>query len=99
MPGLARIPKKLADSYELTFLAKGEKGFYKHILGITHINSDELKELALLDQSEAFFAMARSTGNDNYFTIGTILRRAAHRLYRVYNKGGQNSRFLRMIKH
>jgi len=98
MPVRKLLSRDLCDNYELKLLAKGDEGFYKYVLGSAfNTKADyEHPDVVLLDAAESFFAIFRQTGNDNYFTIGRIMRRAAHRLHRTLGKQADN-RFLRII--
>ncbi len=98
MPVEKLLPRDLCDTYELKLLAKGDDGFYKYILG-SAFNSrvdHEHPDVTLLSVSESFFSLFRQTGNDNYFTIGRIMRRAAHRLHRTLGHP-TDDRFLHIV--
>lgn len=79
-----RVTKRIRDEYEMLLNDIGEVKFFKHIFstGILARKHFDYPEIVMLDQAEAFFVMFRTTGNYNYFTIGRLLRRAAHKLYR-----------------
>ena len=99
----ARLPRKVCDNYELNFLSRGEKGFYRYILGSVFLTPREEgvhPGVELLQRAEAFFSLHRSSEEENetYFLIGKILRRAAHRLHRALDINQQDPRFLRIIK-
>lgn len=100
----ARISEKIKEEYERLLCSKGDYYLYRHILGTGILNRQnvEYPEIFFLNQAEAFFALYRQTGNERFFVIGKVLRRAAHRLYRTYrrlNEGyPQNARFLNLIK-
>jgi hypothetical protein len=83
-----RVTIRIRDEYEKLLKDVGEIKFFKHILGTGNIarRHFDYPEIMMLDQSEAFFALFRTTGNNNYFTIGRLLRRAAHKLYRDSKK-------------
>jgi len=99
-----RVPKRALEDYERCLKSKGEQGLYNSVVGqgfndrVTIANP----ELILLNRSEAFFSLYRSSGNEDYFTIGRILRKAAHRLYRQFRRMDEerpvNGRFLYIIK-
>lgn len=98
MPVEKLLPRDLCDTYELKLLAKGDEGFYKYVLG-SAFNSKmdhERPDVKLLSVSDSFFSLYRRTGNENYFTIGRIMRRAAHRLHRVLGKQ-TDDRFLHIV--
>src|SRR5690606_42116037 len=81
----------------------GAEYFFKHILrpGVLARKHLEYPEEMMLDQSEAFFALFRTTGNRNYFVIGRILRRAAPCIYRESKRKNKNyknnKRFLDIV--
>lgn len=97
------INKKVATLYEDTLKKLGERKFFERVVGdcILERASVDFPEINMLDRSEGFFTLARRTGNQNYFIIGKILRRAAHRLYRDGKKRDSsypvNKRFLAII--
>jgi hypothetical protein len=96
-----RIPRKVRDDYELNFLSRGEKGFYRYVLGSAFIGPREEgvhPGVKLLQRAETFFSLYRTSENENYFIIGKILRRAAHRLHRALDVNQQDPRFLRIVK-
>jgi hypothetical protein len=99
-----RVTKRIRDEYETLLRDVGEARFFNHVLknGVLARRHFEYPENMMLDQSEAFFALFRTSGNQNYFTIGRILRRAAHRLYRDSRKRNpeypENARFLFSVK-
>jgi len=59
-------------------------------------------EIEILNLSESFFSLFRSTGNEDFFVIGRALRRAANKLYRQFlriNKEKEvNLRFLNVVR-
>lgn len=99
-----RLAKKLKQEYENLLISKGEEYFYKYAVGSGFMDRSnyERSEILMLDRAEAFFILFRQTGNDNYFTIGRILRKAAHRLYRNRIQSMEepevNARFLYLVK-
>lgn len=98
-----RVTKRIREEYETLLKDVGEARFYSHVFvtGVQARRHFEYPENMMLDQSEAFFALFRTTGNRNYFTIGRILRRAAHRLYRDGKKRNSeyhNKRFLDIVR-
>lgn len=98
-----RLAEKLKTEYENLLISKGEEYFYRYAVGsgfMDRVNYSNT-EILMLDKSEAFFTLFRQTGHENYFTIGKILRRAAHRLYRNRVKLGEserNGKFLNRVK-
>ena len=99
-----RVTKRIRDDYEVLLKDAGEARFFNHafLTGISARKHFEYPENMMLDQSEAFFALFRTSGNQNYFMIGKILRRAAHKIYRDGKKKSLdypvNKRFLDSIK-
>jgi len=100
------IKKPTADKYLKLLSVKGERGLYKHIIGSGIILSVNVKnpDIELLDISEGFFRLYRRAGDENkeaYFTIGKVLRRAAHTLYRQFlhinQEKATNTRFLNVV--
>lgn len=101
---MVNIPNKLKKEYEDILKRKGENYLYRQLLGSSYLDKDKYEnlEILLLDRSDGFFSLFRQTGNDNFFVIGKILRRVAHKLYYFCLKNGEkvcsNSRFLIRIK-
>ena len=100
---LMRVTKRIREEYETLLKDVGAEKFFKHILrtGVLARKHLEYPEEMMLDQSEAFFALFRTTGNRNYFVIGRILRRAAHCIYRESKRKNKNyknnKRFLDIV--
>lgn len=98
-----RLAEKLKSDYENLLIRKGEEYFYRYAVGSGFMDRVDYQypEMLMLEKAEAFFSLFRQSGNENYFTIGRILRRAAHRLYRNRIRSGElefNSRFLNIVK-
>lgn len=99
-----RVTKRIRDEYESLLRDAGEAKFFSHVFmsGISARRHFDHPENMMLDQSEAFFSLFRTTGNQNYFTIGKLLRRAAHKLYRDSKRKVPNyplnKRFLDSVK-
>ncbi len=98
-----KLKKEISDRYLEILKNKGEDGLYRHIIGTGVMRSVRVPnpEVEILDMSDSFFSLFRSTGIDDYFIIGKILRRAAHKLYRQFlriNKEKPRSgRFLNVV--
>lgn len=97
------IPRSIREEYEKLLIDVGEDRFFKHILstGILAGSHFDCPEIIMLDQAESFFSLFRTTGNTNYFTIGRLLRRISHKLYRENHKKNSqpmNKRFLNSVK-
>jgi hypothetical protein len=98
-----RIVQKIKNEYEKLLISKGEEYFYKYAIGCGFMDrsKNDQSEILMLDKADAFFVLFRQTGNNNYFIIGKVLRRAAHRLYRDRlrsNIDAVNVRFLNIVK-
>lgn len=99
-----KVTKRIREEYEKLLSDVGEARFYSHVFGtgILARRHFDYPENMMLDQSEAFFALFRTTGNYNYFVIGRVLRRAAHKLYRDSRRKNQNypanKRFLDVVR-
>lgn len=99
-----RLDEKIKQEYEKILITRGEDYFYKYSIGFGFMEriKNQKSDILMLDKSEAFFALYRQTGNYNFFIIGRILRKAAHRLYRdrvkSMDKPEFNNRFLYLVK-
>lgn len=99
-----RVTKRIRDEYETLLKDAGEAKFFSHVFksGVSARRHFDHHENMMLDQAEAFFALFRTTGNRNYFTIGKLLRRAAHKLYRDSKKKvpnyPANKKFLDIVR-
>ena len=99
-----KVTKRVREEYETYLKDVGEDRFFIHLFenGISARKHYEYPEVTMLEQSEAFFSLFRTTGDSNYFVIGKILRRCAHRLYRDGKRRNPkypvNKRFLDLIK-
>lgn len=84
------LSNKIKEKYLKHLEIRGEYGLYKCTVGNALNNWAYLKQsynpdIELLNISDGFFALSRSTGDKNYFIIGRALRKAAHKLYRILN--------------
>ena len=99
-----RIAEDVAENFVKRLQTKGEEALYRYSIaqGIIRSAQQDNSEVEVLNLAEAFFLLYRRTGEDNYFVIGRILRRAAHTLYRHFmrNKIGKapNKRFLSVVR-
>lgn len=99
-----RITKKTREEYQAILNSCGELKLYRYIIGNGIVNKAlyDHPEVIILDQADGFFALYRSSGQQDYFTIGKILRRAAHKLYREFCKIDdeypKNRRFLSIVR-
>lgn len=100
---MSNLTIKAAGSYVQILKEKQELGFYKHIIaaGIKRTITSDNADVEVLDLSEQFFILNRKSPNEDYFIIGKILRKAAHTLYRNFNKidknRPRNDKFLQLV--
>lgn len=69
----------------IEILAKnGEEGLYNFLKKNSFLRLSEQPALEneFIETSEDFFSLYRTTGNENYFILGKILRRVGHAVYR-----------------
>jgi hypothetical protein len=98
------VTKRIQEQYSAMLIQVGENSFLNHVFqeGVLAKNFYEHPEITMLEQSESFFALFRTTGDAKYFTIGKLLRRAAHKLYRNGKRKNpnypSNKKFLDVIK-
>jgi hypothetical protein len=98
-----KLKRDVSERYVVLLNNKGEDGLYRHVVGTGVMRSVKVPnpDLEILDMSEAFFTLFRRNGDEAYFIIGKVLRRAAHALYRQFlriNKEKQKSeRFLNVV--
>ena len=93
----------IVSLYEATFSMNADK-LRRYILadGIARKSAGQLTpDIMYLDWSEGFFSLYRTTGNGNYFEIGKLVRKCAHRLHRAFIGMDEahplSTRFLREI--
>lgn len=90
------------------FLTNGESKLYNNLLSqsvkqiILLINEGRktYPDKTLLAMSNKFLNQYRASGDDSYLKISKILRRAAHKIYRVLLKKklvGKNNDFLNLV--
>lgn len=95
-----RLTKPIRDEYVKLLESKGQGEFLKFVLKAS-FDAQISPHAILLEQSDQFFSLFRSSGLDKYFTIGILLRRAAHFIYRKYlkkyPKGPKDKRFLQAL--
>ena len=100
---MSNLTTKAAQSYVQILKDKDIEGFFKHIIaaGIKRTLTTDNADVEVLELSEQFFLLNRRTPNEDYFTIGKILRKAAHTLYRNFGKTDvnrpKNSKFLQLV--
>lgn len=83
----------------------GEEGLYNYLCRAADriIMVEEFPEADLIELSDKFFSLYRSVGEENFFILGKVLRRAAHSIYRKSfkfypNKKINSKKFLNLIK-
>ena len=94
-------PDNLVEMYANILAVNGEDGAFRKFIGLGVKRSVQVQnpEVEMLDLSESFFTLYRRTGEEKYFKLGRILRRAAHRLYREFLRDKRsNGRFLNLVK-
>ena len=101
---IKKIPKEICNDYVAMLKEYGEDGLYHRtvVAGFLRLVDIEHPDIEILDYSEAFFSLYRRTGEDVYFSIGKVLRRAAHSIYRELLKQNKDKqpnfkRFLNVI--
>jgi len=96
------------ENYVNIYITYGKDMLFKRAIGNGILISSQVAypEIILLDHSEEFFSLFRKTGDNKYFEIGKILRRAAHKIYREFSRIYKNNdlnypingKFLNIIK-
>lgn len=102
---VTKLSENQVKTYLEMLLEHGEDGLYRRTIGMgimRYASNIKQPEIELLDLSEAFFiAHRRRSEEEVLFTIGKILRKAAHALYRKLQKDNKkeiNNRFLNVVK-
>ena len=100
-----RLSKHTHEDYVRRLKSSGEEGLYRFAVGqgVIAKTVSHCPDLDLLNQAESFFSLYRNNGDDRYFVIGRVLRKAAHRLHRAFMKKEQNypsynNRFITLVK-
>lgn len=87
----------------------GHDRFYKFLLSYgndrllkiqANPSSGISPEIEFIEYSEHFLVLYRRSGEDDYFTLAAIFRRAAHKIYRTGLKQNiikQNKKFLQLV--
>ena len=101
----------LKQEYLPKYLANGDDKFYRSllVLAVTKLlllqqgtyKKDPAPHLEYLDYAEWFLVLYRREGDDTYLKIAKMLRKAAHKIYRVMLKKNlttPNVRFLNLVK-
>jgi hypothetical protein len=98
------LSKDDALYFKTVLKRKGSEGLYRHLIGagILKSISGNSSDFEMLNKSNFFFSLFRSTGEDAYFELGKVFRRAAHTLYRQLfkiNKDKKKSdKFLNVVR-
>lgn len=92
------------------YLAQGEQKFYKFLLlyalnKLILMKQENYKgpspEIELIELYEKFLIIYRREGDEDYFAVAKLFRKAAHKIYRtMLNKGliKKNKKFLNLVK-
>ena len=94
----------VVEKYTKLLWNSGRDGVYRHAVGTGVIRSVHTPnpEIETLNTAESFFALYRRTGEEKYFVLGRILRRAAHKIYReflrIHEDKAVNMRFLNVVR-
>ena len=98
---MLKLSEEVCVRWALKLRQFGEEQLYQKILLESLASSSTKPELDLLDLSEEFFKVFRRSGEDCFFIIAKLLRRAAHVIYRQRLKTQQTSvnhkRFLNYV--
>lgn len=82
---------------------RGSDGFYRHLIavGIKKSVNIENPQDEMIEMSDSFLQLNRRTGEEIYAELYRLFRRAAHSLYRQFNKQNKkskiNNRFLHVV--
>lgn len=97
------ISEERIKNYIQQLTERGEDGFYRHLIAIGIKRSIHIKDpqVEILNTSEGFLLLFRKTGDKIYDKFYRLFRRAAHTLYRQFNKkeakSKQSNRFLHAV--
>jgi hypothetical protein len=97
-----QITEKHISEYKILLDKKGEEGFYRHAVatGIKLSVTKKNPEIDMLELSDACLLLNRQTGEELYSIFSRIFRRAAHTLFRQFNKEEDkkvSKKFLRAV--
>lgn len=90
------------------YLALGKNKFYnallfystKKMLSAQQQNNTILVNLELLEYHDQFIILYRREGDQNYLEVAKLLRKAAHKMYRLmlkHNLTPKNDKFLNLV--
>lgn len=98
------INAQIKETYSKEFEKIGSEKFFESVFSSAKKsikNKDLSTEIIIIDQADSFFALYRKTGNENYSEIAKILRKVAHKIYRIKRaQNGEmptNRRFLELV--
>jgi hypothetical protein len=98
-----KLKNNTINYYTKLLKAKGSDGVYSQLLSssiIKGITPGADPDLDMLLVSNSFFALFRTSGDDSYFELGKVFRRAAHTVHRRIIKTidrKTNNKFLHMV--
>ena|ERR1700748_278175 len=97
-----KIPEKQLTEFKELLEKKGEEGFYHHAVATGVKLSTKIKnpEVEMMQLSEACLLLNRQTGENLYAIFAKVFKRAAHKLYRQFNKEEDKTvskKFLRVV--
>lgn len=102
---IKKLSEETCNSYIDILKKHGEEGLYRRAIGagFLRLTKTDSPDLEILDYSDAFFALYRRTGEEDYFSIGKVLRRSAHAVYRELMRQNKDKkpnyqRFLNVIQ-
>ena len=102
-----KLSKEISNNYVEMLKVHGEDGLYRGVIETGFLlqssKTNNEPDLEILEYSEAFFSLYRRTGNEKFFLIGKILRRAANTVYRELLRTNENKKpnykkFLNIVK-
>lgn len=95
-----KLQNELINRYVNLLKSRGINNTYKYLIESDMLfDFDSKYPLEMLEVSQGFFSLYRTSGNNDYFELGKVLRRAAHTLYRrnlIKNKI-INNKFLNLV--
>lgn len=91
---LKKLPQTLCQDYVTMLKKYGEEGLYRRTIGAGFLRLAKIEDpdVEIMDYSDSFFALYRRTGEEEYFSIGKALRRAAHAIYRELMRQNKNKK-------
>lgn len=96
-----KISERVKETHLKILKQVGEEGLYRQAIAACLFNQvkNQNPEIEALDLSDAFLALYRRTGDDEFLVICRALRRAAHKVFWELSKDSKkkkthSSRFL-----